>query len=367
MKRYIITILAFLLAISVPLHAQYAFTIEKSVKCTEVQDQQMTNTCWSFATNSFLESELIRSGYSGKVNLSEMYNVRRIYLDKAQNYLLRQGKANFAEGGLSHDVIRAYSAYGAIPESVYPGRTNETGVHNHTELIVVLKSILDGMLAKNVVSEKWPEIVNAILDIYLGPVPETFNVGAQSYSPESFAHSLKLDPNDYVSITSFTHHPYYEKFVLEIPDNHANGMYYNVTLDDLTRIANNALVQGYSVAWDGDVSEPSYSAQYGLAVLPEQTRNDVFAKAGPEAKHTAADRQKMFETYSTTDDHLMHITGLARDQNGRQYYVVKNSWGLIGPFEGFLYMSEAYFRSKTIAIMVHRDAIPMDIAAKLNM
>ena len=364
MKQYFFCCIA-LIAITIQISAQYNFSVEKSLQCTPVQDQQNTNTCWSFATTSFLESEMLRTGRP-TVNLSEMYTVRKIYLDKARNYLLRQGKANFAEGGLSHDVIHATATYGVMPEFAYPGKLQAEDIHSHAELAIVLKSVLDGILAKHVVSEKWPDVINAILDVYLGPVPQNFTVGTQSFTPDTYMQSLQLNMEDYVSITSFTHHPFYQKFVLEIPDNHANGSYYNVPQEDFLRITRNAIEHGFTVAWDGDVSEGSFNTQLGIAVVPESEREDVFVRPGNEQLITQQGRQQQFENYSTTDDHLMHMTGLARDQNGTGYFLVKNSWGETGAYSGFLYMSESYFMAKTIAIMVHRDAIPDDISSRIT-
>jgi bleomycin hydrolase len=344
--------------------AQYKFTQDIALACGVIQDQQSTNTCWSFATSSFLESELLRTG-KAQTNLSEMYVVRQIYLDKARNYILRQGKANFAEGGLAHDVTHALAAFGAMPESAYPGRASMSERLDHHELSVVLKSVLDAMLSKKAVSEKWPEVVNAILDVYIGPLPEHFKVDGEMYTPTTYAAALDLNMDDYVSLTSFTHHPYYKPFVLEIPDNHANGSFYNIPIDELMRVTRSALETGYTISWDGDVSEKSFGAQQGIAVNPLTYRDDVFTHPGQEVSVTQDSRQLDFEVFSTTDDHLMHVTGMARDQRGTAYFIVKNSWGEIGPYRGFLYMSESYYKAKTISIMVHRDAIPADIAGRL--
>jgi bleomycin hydrolase len=366
MKQYLLASPIFLL-LSINCIAQYDFIVEKQIQCLPVQDQEQTNTCWSFATSSYLESELMRLG-TPAVNLSEMYTVRRIYLDKARNYLLRQGKANFAEGGLSHDVIHSISTYGVIPEQFYPGREDAGISHNHAELITVLKSVLDGMLSRKKVSEAWPAVLNAILDVYLGKVPESFLVNGKSYTPQSYAASLDLDTESYVNITSFIHHPFYKKFVLEIPDNHANGSYYNVPLDELSRIAWYALENGFTVAWDGDVSEKSFESDHGIAVFPEnEQREDLFTNPGPEKNVSPEQRQTQFESYVTTDDHLMQLTGTARDRNGTKYLIVKNSWGEVGPFDGYLYMSDAYYRAKTISIMVHKDAIPADILSRISL
>lgn len=364
MKSYVIS-LAILVLFQATGATQYNFTPVKSLKCSAVEDQQSSNTCWSFATNSFLESEMLRLG-KPSVDLSEMYLVRQIYLDKARNYILRQGKANFDEGGLAHDVIGGISRYGAVPEKVYPGRENANTPHSHAELSVVLKSVLDGMLDKKVVSDKWTEVINAILDIYLGPLQSSFSINGQTLNPQTYAQSLGINLKDYVSLTSFTHHPFYESFILELPDNFANGAFYNVPLDEFARVARHALEHGYTITWNGDVSEPGFSAQHGVAVNPVQPkREDLFSRPGPELIVTQDERQKMFEKFSTTDDHLMHIVGIARDQNGNNYYIVKNSWGEVGVHDGYLYMSEAYFNAKTIAMMIHKDGLTTELKARI--
>jgi bleomycin hydrolase len=345
--------------------AQYTFTDISTLPCTPIENQQQTNTCWSFATTSFLESEILRTGGTA-VDLSEMYVVRTIYLDKARNYLLRQGKANFAQGGLSHDVIHATASSGAMPEEAYPGKVSQEGVFNHDELSVVLKAALDAMLKSRTVSPTWPETINALLDVHIGALPKSFEKDDQVFTPEEYATVLGLDLTRYVNLTSFTHHPFYTSFVLEIPDNHANGSYYNLPLEDLVSTTFLAVNKGYTVAWDGDVSEKGFSAEHGLAVLPSDQRDDVFSRPGAEQMITQELRQLAFEQYATTDDHLMQIIGTARDQRGTRYLVIKNSWGVIGPYSGYVYMSEAYLRAKTIAIMVHRDAIPAEIANKIE-
>ena len=345
--------------------AQYEFSMEKEVGCTTVKSQDRTGTCWSFATCSFMESELIRTG-KPNYDLSEMFVVKNIYKDKAQNYVLRQGKANFSQGSLSHDFIKTVARHGIVPESVYSGKEKPEMIHNHSEMVAGLKGFLDAMLKQKKLSPKWKTAFNVILDTYIGAYPETFMFEGKEYTPKSFAKSLGLNPKDYVTLTSYTHHPFYEKFVLEIPDNYSNESYYNVPLDEMKAIVDYAINEGFSVAWDGDVSEKGFSAKEGIAVLPvDNNREDLFEAPGAEIKVTQDSRQASFESYSTTDDHLMHFTGVAKDKSGNRYYRVKNSWGEIGPFEGYIYMSEAYFKDKTVGIMVHKDAIPKDLAAKL--
>lgn len=348
------------------LMGQYDFKDVTTVQCTPVKSQDRTGTCWSFATASFLESELIRKG-NDEVDLSEMYIVRKIYRDKAYNYVLRQGKANFSQGSLAHDLIRGYKMYGAVPESVYSGMEEGENKHDHSEMERALKGMLDGILKSGKLSDDWLEAVDGVLDAYLGEVPETFNYEGQIYTPETYGDQLDLDPDDYIHLTSFTHHPYYEDFILEIPDNYSNGSYYNVPLIELLHVIDNALAKGFSVAWDGDVSEDGFSGRKGIAVLPaDKDAEKVFASPVKEVNVTQDIRQSGFESYATTDDHLMHFVGTAVDQNGTPYYIVKNSWGEINPFEGFIYMSRPYTAMKTIAITVHKDALPNDVMNKLK-
>ena len=363
--KHLLLGLALLFTLQLP--AQYNFTVKNKLECTSVKNQQRTGTCWSFTTVSFLESELLRMG-KPSYDLSEMYMVRTIYQDKARNYMLRQGKANFSQGGLSHDVMRALRMGGAMPESVYSGKTEGVAVFDHSEMEAALKGMLDGLLGTKNLSDKWVGSVSCILDNYMGQPPATFTYKGKEYTPKSFGESLGINPDDYVTLTSFSHHPFYETFVLEIPDNYSNGLYYNLPLDELQAIADYALSKGYTVAWDGDVSEKGFSAGKGVAIIPADPSADGGSDSPvEEAKVTQASRQQAFESYATTDDHLMHLTGLATDQNGTKYYLTKNSWGEISAYKGFLYMSDAYFRMKTVGIMVHKDAIPKDIAAKLSL
>jgi bleomycin hydrolase len=365
MKHLIGLITLFLLTVT--LSAQYNFTIQENLKCTSVKNQQRTGTCWSFSTMSFMEAELLRMG-KGEYDLSEMYAVRSIYKDKARNYVLRQGKANFSQGSLNHDVMRAFTMAGMVPESVYSGKLPGETMHDHSEMERALKGMLDGILKGKKLSNKWMGAFEGIIDNYMGEVPESFTYKGKEYTPSTFSESLGINPDDYVTLTSFTHHPFYESFILEIPDNYSNGSYFNIPLDELHTIVDYALSNGYTVAWDGDVGEKGFSAREGIAVIPADPANeDLFSKPIKEAEVDQAMRQRGFESYATTDDHLMHLTGVSKDQKGNKYYMTKNSWGEISDYKGYLHMSEAYFRMKTVGIMVHKSAIPADIAAKLEL
>ena len=344
---------------------QYKITDEINVGCTAVKNQAKTGTCWSFATCSFLESELMRVG-KGEYDLSEMFVVRNIYRDKARNYVLRQGKANFSQGSLSHDFINTVMRHGIVPEKVYSGKTEGVSAHDHSELSAVLAGYVKALTGRKSLSDKWDDGFDAILDVYLGEFDESFVVEGVTYHPKAFAMQLGLNPGDYVNLTSFTHHPFYTSFILEIPDNFSNGSFINVPLNELETIVDNALKNGYSVAWDGDVSEEGFSAGKGLAILPQDENDEeLFTKPLPELDVTAKARQENFESYSTTDDHLMHIVGIAKDADGHKYYKVKNSWGEISDLKGFLYMSAAYFQMKTISVTLHKDGIPEHIVKQL--
>lgn len=363
--KQIIQIFIFLL-LGGQIIAQYQFTHTHDLECTPVKNQANTGTCWSFATASFIESELMRQGFKD-LNLSEMYVVRNIYRDKAFNYLMRQGKANFSQGSLSHDLIRAIAKHGITTEEAYSGLINGEKAHNHGEMEAGLKGFLDGILSARSLSDKWDEAFEAILDAYMGEVPKKFEYNGKSYTAESFAEYLGINSDDFVNLSSFTHHDFYTDFILEIPDNYSNGSYYNIPIDELIEAIDRAVENGYSVAWDGDVGEKSFSASEGIAVMPvDIKREDLFKQPEDEMAYSQELRQEMFESFKTTDDHLMHIVGKARDQNGTEYYIIKNSWGEISQYKGYLYMSKNYVALKTISIMLHRDALNAELKARVS-
>lgn len=355
----------------------HAFTVDLQVKRTPVKDQFKTGTCWDHATLSFLESELLRLG-RGEFDLSEMFIVRHTYPRKALNYIRHHGRANFAEGGQSHDVLETIRRHGIVPDSVYSGLNIGESRHNHGELDAVLKAMLDAVVkaAGGRLTPRWPEAVEAVLDVYLGQAPVQFEYGGRTYSPKSFWEMLGLNPDDYIELTSYSHHPFYQKFVLEIPDNwNYNGNYYNLPIDDFEAVIDYALKKGYSVAWDGDVSERDISSsETGYAVVPakdweDKTQAERDAKPTepePEKEVTQELRQKTFDDFSSTDDHLMHIVGLAHNQKGTKFYLTKNSGGTDRKNEGYVYMSRSYVRLKTLALMVHKNSLPPGLAQKLG-
>ncbi len=346
--------------------ARHNFTMIYHIGATSVKNQGMTGTCWDFATQSFLESELLRMG-KGVYNLSEMFDVRETYPLKAERYVRYHGKSQFGPGGQAHDVLKVFDTYGAVPHSVYPGMEPGDSVYNNSELDAVLGSVLKTIVGRRKISQHYKQIVKSICDIYLGKAPQKFEYEGKEYTPLTWAKSLGINTKDYVEITSYTHHPFYSKFILEVPDNWEDGEYYNVPLNDLITIMNNALKNGYTIAWDGDVGRDNFYRKVDYAVVPV---NGDTSKTGPEKEKNVTQqmRQKAYDDYTTTDDHLMHIVGMAKDQAGTIFYYTKNSWGTKDKkYKGYWYMSEPFVKLRTIAILVHKDAIPKDIREKLGL
>jgi bleomycin hydrolase len=334
---------------------------------TDVKSQGNTGTCWSFSTVSLVESQTMKNNL-GEFDLSEMFIVRNIYIDKAKNYLLRQGSARFSEGGLGSDVVNAMANYGAVPETVYSGLVLGEKSHNHSKMAERLKAYLDGLLSQTPLQPDWIVGYNAIMDDHLGKVPETFTYREKVYTPKTFAAEiLKFRADDYVFVTSFTHHPFYKPFIVEIPDNYGNESYYNLPLNELMSLTESALAKGFSVMWDADVSNLNFKQKNeGFAMLwKEGATTTPINPDADEISYDAALRQQLFENLTTQDDHLMHIVGLERSKGGKKFFVVKNSWGQIGPFKGYIKVSEAYFAINTITLVVPRAALDNALIQKL--
>jgi len=342
----------------------------KTVKATPVKNQAMTGTCWCFSTTSLLESEEIRRDKK-EIDLSEMFTVRNIYIEKAKNFILRQGHTQFGEGGLSHDMIHAVGTYGAIPEAVYSGLVNGQTQYNHQQLISRLQNYLDSVLKKQPISVDWLNGYTNVLDQYLGKVPQEFTYDGRKYTPISFAKEvLKFNESDYVSLTSFTHQPYYNSFILQVPDNFANGSFYNLPLAELIDVVKDAVNKGYSVAWDADVSNKGFKQELGFALnldpSVKYTREMINAET-KELPYDANIRQQLYENLTTQDDHLMHIVGTEKSKDGKTFFMVKNSWGKVGPDEGYINVSEAYFGINTISIVLPKAALSKELLAKLHL
>lgn len=368
----------------------YVFTDVKVIPTTSVKDQNKTGTCWCFATTSYFEEEILRK--TGKeLDLSEMFTVYHCYADKADKYIRMNGKTNFAQGGSNLDLPYVWDRYGVVPESVYSGLLYGEDKHSHYEMEAALKGYLDAVNRNpnKRLSTSWKKGFTAILDAYFGELPETFEVDGVTYTPQSYAKSLGLNMADYIPFTSFTHHPFYTAFGLEIADNWLWGQYYNIPLEELKAIVDNALEKGETVLWAADVSEGGFKWYEGFAVMPkERTEADMegtelsrwvkmsdkdrekakWEIKGPveEITVTQESRQVMFDRQETTDDHSMVIVGYAVDQKGNRFYKVKNSWDTNHIYDGFFYVSEPYFLAKTVDIFVNKDVVPKDILKKLR-
>ena len=389
MKTFILScMLAF--SVSTAFGQGYQFTEVVTVPATPVKNQAATGTCWCFATTSFMESELLRMG-KGTYDLSEMFIVRQKYMNQLQDNYLRRGNGNIGQGSLSHTFMNAYRQVGIVPEEVYTGINYDSERHNHSEMVRYMHAIADVAVKTKQRSPEYDKLIANLFDTYLGKLPEKFTYKGKEYTPKSFAESLGLNMDDYIELTSFTHHPYYVKFDVEVPDNWEHSLMYNLPLDEMMETVDYALTNGYTVCWDGDVSEKGFSFTNGVAINPEvkkvedlsNTDRARFEKLGekerleevfkferpyPEINVTPEVRQAGFESFVTTDDHLMHLTGIAKDQNGTKYYITKNSWGTDrNKFGGYLNMSESFVRAKTIYVMVHKDAIPKAIKGKLHL
>ena len=370
----------------------YQFTPIKEIPVTSVKDQYRSGTCWSFSGLGFLEAEMLRLG-KPEVDLSEMFIVYHAYSDKAAKYVRLHGSLSFSAGGAFHDVTNVIKKYGIVPEEVYTGLNYGEEKHVHGELDRVLlenvKAVVENPNKK--ISTVWQESLNNTLDNYFGELPEKFNYKGKEYTPQSFASEfIGLNMDDYVEISSYTHHPFYSKFIIEVPDNWSWDEVYNVPVNELDEIIDNAINTGFTVAWAADVSEKGFStSQKGVAVIPvidkvnmtdaeiskwekqkEKEKNEELyklSKPGLEKVITQEIRQIDFDNHQTTDDHGMVIVGTAKDQVGNLYYKVKNSWGDYNDFGGYFYASKPYIKYKTMSVMVHKDAIPKNIRKKLNL
>lgn len=369
----------------------FVFTDVISLPTTSVKDQNKSGTCWCFAGTSYFEDEILRKG-GDSLDISEMYTVRMCYLAKAERFIRLYGETNFSAGGSVADVPYVWKRYGAMPEEIYSGLNYGEEKHIHGELDAVLTAYIKAVSGKHnkKLSTAWRRGFEGILDAYLGAVPETFEYKGKTYTPQSYAASLGLNYDDYIPLTSFTHHPYYESFAVEVPDNWLCEKYYNVPLDEFKAIVDNALEKGYTLVWAADVSEDGFKWNEGVALMPKgkderdmegtelarwvklsdkDRAKEKFSFDGPteEIEVTPELRQEMYDNQETTDDHGMEIVGVATDQTGKRYYKVKNSWDTNQKYDGFFYVSEPYFMAKTMDILVHRDAIPSSIAKKLKL
>lgn len=354
----------------------FKFTEQINLGTTSVKAQGSSGTCWSYATNSFLESEMIRLGKQ-PVELSQIYSARNVYVEKGINYVRMHGAVTLGDGGALHDVTNMYKKYGAVPREVYTGLNYGTDKNKFGEMAALIEGVLAAVV-KNPNGEltpNWQKAYAAVIDSYLGKVPENFTYKGKNYTPQSFAKEVVgINPDEYVEMSSFTTSPYYEKTTMMVPDNWSFDQVYNVKVNDMTDVIDNALKKGYTVAWATDVSEKSFSWKNGVAYVPTkkfddmtaEEKADMFNGPKPEPEITPEMRQAAFDNYTTTDDHGMHIIGLAKDQTGREYYIVKNSWGETNDYKGFLFVTKNFVKYKTTALMVNKSGIPTDLAKKLG-
>lgn len=393
MKKIFTSVFMLAAILSSSMYAQdndgYQFTTVKEVKISPVKNQNRTGTCWCFSGLGFLESELLRMG-KGEYDLSEMFIVNHSYKDKADKYVRLHGYLNFAQGGSFGDVLYAAKHYGLVPESVMNGLNYGENMHVHGEMESAAANYLEAIIKNpnRKLSTAWKKGFDGIIDAYLGELPEKFTYNGKEYTPKSFAEELGLNIDDYVSLTSFTHHPFYSAFPIEVQDNWRWDLSYNLPIDELMQVFDNAINNGYSVAWASDVSEKGFSRN-GVAVAADiesmersgsdqdrwlglsQTQKDqeikkMLEKPCQEIKVTQELRQEEYDNYKTTDDHGMLIYGIAKDQTGKKFYMVKNSWGTDNKYKGTWYASETFVAFKTMNIVVHKNAIPKEIRAKLG-
>lgn len=366
----------------------FVFTTVKENKITSVKNQNRSSTCWAYSALGFLEAELLRLN-KGDCDFSEMFVVYHTMLDRAVNYVRLHGDASFSPGGSFYDVLYCWRHYGIVPDKAMPaGVMYGDTLANHSDLDAAVKAYVD-VIAKSTaskISPLWRRPLEAIYETYLGKLPQEFTYKGKKYTPRSFADSFGLNMDDYVSLTSYSHHPFYEAFALEIQDNWRGGMSYNLPIDELMQVMRNAVNTGYTIAWGSDVSEEGFTRN-GIAVMPDvkkgaeltgsdmahwlglskaDRRAELTSRPLPEMTVTQQMRQEAYDNWETTDDHGMLIYGLAKDQNGKQYFMVKNSWGLAGKYKGLWYASEAFVAYKTMNIVVHKNAIPKEILKKLN-
>lgn len=415
MKKYILVVLIFLVSITTQAQefttkkkinekenkpftnkkgSKYQFTIIKDLEATPVENQNRTGTCWSFSTLSFMESEMIRKGHK-PANLSEMYVARNAYIGKAVNYLRMYGHFNFGEGGAFTDIPWVIKHYGIVPESVYTGLNYGSDKHNHAEMEGALEAMLKVFAKKpegGRITKNWKKAFTGVVDAYLGELPDntedfTFVEDGVTYTPKSYAKHLGLNMDDYISLTSYTHHPFYKPFVLEVPDNWQMASSYNLPLDELMDVMENAINKGYTFAWGADISEKGFSSRDALAILPEDTSTikekgkedlfftqdggekvpNAFMQPVKEKIVTQQERQDAFDEQTTTDDHGMHAVGIVKDQKGTKYFIIKNSWGTkYNQCDGYFYASFPYVRYKTMNILIHKDALPKELRKKLG-
>ena len=354
----------------------FQFTEIINLTNTSIKNQGSSGTCWSYATNSFIESEMIKNG-KAPVDISDIYTARCAYIEKGKNYVRMHGALTLGDGGALHDVINMYAKYGALPEEAYAGLNYGTTGNKFAEMAALQKGVLDAVITNpnGTLTPNWLTAYTAVIDSYLGQVPEKFTYKGKTYTPKTFANEVVgINPSDYIEISSFKDQVPYKPFVLTVPDNWSFDQVYNVGMNDMTAIVDHALKNGYTVAWATDVSEKGFSWKNGIAYVPNREYNlmsdaqkaNMFNGPQPEMEITEEMRQVAYDNYETTDDHGMHIIGLAKDQNGKEYYIVKNSWGESNDYKGYLFVTKNFLKYKTTALYLNKKGLPKTIKQKLG-
>ena len=389
-KIFVLAVLALGFATAASAQEGYKFTDQKVVKTVPITNQYRSGTCWCFSTLSYLEEEIMAVG-GEQMTLSQMWVVRHAYFDKAVKYVRLHGNLNFAVGGAAHDVTEMIAKYGIVPREVYTGQNYGTELPEFNEIDDVLKAYVEAIIknGNGKLTPVWQDGLNAILDTYFGKRPETFTYKGKEYTPKSFAESLPIKMEDYIEISSYTHHPFYSTFILEVPDNWLWHSMYNVPMGEMMQVLDAALEAGRPVAWGTDVSEKGFSRTKAIGVIPEEVeKNSIGSDAERWGKLTDAEKQAMinnlegpmkektitqemrqeaYDNYLTTDDHGMVIVGTATDQAGNPFYKVQNSWGESGPYKGFYYFSRPFVEYKTMDIMVNKNIVPKEILKKIGL
>ena len=389
-KLFVLAVLALGFAAAASAQEGYKFTDQKVVKTVPITNQYKSGTCWCYSTLSYLEEEIMAVG-GEQMTLSQMWVVRHAYFDKAVKYVRLHGNLNFAVGGAAHDVTEMIAKYGIVPREVYTGQNYGTELPEFNEIDDVLKAYVEAIIknGNGKLTPVWQDGLNAILDTYFGKRPETFTYKGKEYTPKSFAESLPIKMEDYIEISSYTHHPFYSTFILEVPDNWLWHSMYNLPVGEMMQVLDAALEAGRPVAWGTDVSEKGFSRTKAIGVIPEDVeKNSIGSDAERWGKLTDAEKQAMinnlegpmkektitqemrqeaYDNYLTTDDHGMVIVGTATDQEGNPFYKVQNSWGESGPYKGFYYFSRPFVEYKTMDIMVNKNIVPKEILKKLGL
>lgn len=367
------------------------FTIVKENPITSIKDQHRSGTCWDYSTLSFFEAEILRK--TGKTyDLCESFVANKNYMDRAKTVVRMHGDAQFSQGGSAYDVLYVLKNYGICPQDAmpFPGSLTGDSLYNFNEFFSVMEPYVKAVATNKApkISNQWKQGLQSILDAYLGKCPESFTYKGKTYTPKSFAASLGLNWNDYETFTSYTHHPFYTAFPVEVQDNWRQPASWNLPMEEMMKIIDNAVMNGYTIAWGGDVSEPGFTRD-GLAYMVDgkkiqstkgsdmarwlglsaAKKKDIIAELGvnvPEVKASQELRQERFDNWELTDDHGMVIFGIAKDQNGKEYYMVKNSWGETGAYKGIWYITKTFIAANTMDFMVNKNAVPKDIRKKLG-